>query len=101
MDYAHTNIHEWIEALLIDRIKSKRNEFTTLTNDDGKKRFKIQGQIGKYPRHWVKIGGEIVPQKWATRLLFDLPFPDELLFHQLLAKNLFELLDFETGAYPE
>lgn len=100
-EYIHTNIHEWIEALLIERVKSKRHEFSTVTNDDGKTRFKVQDQTGKYPYHWVKIGNEIVPQKWATRLLFDLPYPDKLMFHQLLSKNLFELLGFETGAFPE
>ena len=101
MNYAHTNIYEWVEVLLTERVKHKRNEFTTLINGNGKKRFKIQEQTGQYPRHWVKIGEELVPQKWATRLLFSLPFPDKLSFHQVLSKNLFELLGFETGAFPK
>ncbi len=101
MDKIYTNIDDWIGELLTERIKARKHEVTEIINDEGKKRFKIEGNTGLYPYHWVRIGQEIYPQKWAMRLLFSLDFPDKILFHQQLAEKFFIKFGFETGAFPK
>jgi hypothetical protein len=101
MDKIYTNIDDWIGELLIERIKARKHEVTEIINDGGKKRFKIEGITGLYPYHWVRIGQEIFPQKWAMRLLFGLEYPDRIRFHQQLADKFFKQFGFETGAFPK
>lgn len=101
MSKIHTNVEEWIGETLIEKIKARKHEVTVIINIDGKKRFKVEGNRGLPPYHWVRVGKEIFPQKWAMRLLFGLEYPDKIRFHQQLADKFFKQFGFETGAFPE
>lgn len=84
----NTAIKDGFINAMEEMAKEREHEIEYLRDEDA---WKINGDRGRHPYQWVKLGGKKYPQKWVFRNLLGIKS-----FHQQYAEEFFKAIGLET-----